>query len=241
CRRNAWFREAARCAPRIEAGQPEAAGYKPVRVLTAHTADDMRESVLMRVLRGAGPSGLAAMPVSRGRILRPLISLSRRDVLDYLNEKNISWREDSTNADTRFLRNRVRRRLIPLLDEAFPRWQAGITALAQTQSLAAQFIQSEAAARVQWQPAPLSLCTNTGIFFAQPPIIREEALFQAIDQLLPSAASRTIRRKNIHRFCAGSLTAADLGPLRLTKNSHQITLSLFSDPRSRNRSFGVIV
>jgi tRNA(Ile)-lysidine synthase len=233
-RHRAWFREAARLE--AESGVPAAA--LPVRVLTAHTADDMRETVLMRLLRGAGPSGLAAMPVSRGRILRPLLSLSRCDVLDYLSEKNISWREDSTNADIRFLRNRVRRCLIPLLEESFPQWRGGIAALAETQSLVADFIQSEAALRVQWQPAPQSLYTNAGTFFAQPPIIREEALFQGIDQLLPAArASHTIKRKNIHRFCEGGITAIDLGPLRLTRDSHRITISIFSDPRSRIRLF----
>jgi tRNA(Ile)-lysidine synthase len=232
-RHRAWFREAARLE--TESGAPG------VRVLTAHTADDMRETVLMRLLRGAGPSGLAAMPVSRGRILRPLLALSRRDVLSYLSEKNISWREDSTNADIRFLRNRVRRCLIPLLDESFPHWRVGITSLAETQSITADFIQSEAALRVQWQPASSSsLYTDTETFFAQPPIIREEALFQGIDKLLPdSRASRTIKRKNIHRFCEGGITAINLGPLRLTKNPRLITVSLFSDPRSQNRLFTV--
>ena len=233
-RHRAWFREAAR----LEARRPEAV---PTRVLTAHTADDMRETVLMRILRGAGPSGLAAMPVSHGRILRPLIALSRCDVLNYLNEKNISWREDSTNTDIHFFRNRVRRCLIPLLEESFPQWQGGIAALGETQSLVADFIQSEAASRIQWQPAPHSLYTDTENFFAQPPIIREEALFQGIDQLLPAArTSHTIRRKNIHRFCKGGITAIDLGPLRLTKDSQRITIALFSDPRSRIRLFRAV-
>jgi tRNA(Ile)-lysidine synthase len=234
-RRRAWFREAAQWEAGLGAKRPEAAGRETVRVLTAHTADDVRETVLMRLLRGAGPSGLAAMPVSRGRILRPLISLSRRDVLNYLSEKNICWREDSTNTDIRFLRNRVRRCLIPLLEESFPQWRGGIAALAQTQSLVADFMQSEAALRVQWQPAPQSLSTDTETFFAQPFIIREEALFQGIDQLLPSArASHTIKRKNIRRFCEGGITAIDLGALRLKKDLRRITISIFSDPRSRN-------
>jgi len=242
-RRRAWFREAARL---------EAESNGQVRVLTAHTANDALETVLMRVLRGAGPSGLAAMPVSRGRILRPLLALSRRDVLDYLNEKNISWREDSTNRDTQFLRNRVRHCLIPLLNEHFSQWQEGIAALAETQSLVANFIHSEATSRICWESVtreqglgtgehrtenlagcqnaqiannnPQSLSTNTETFFAQPPIIREEALFQAIDRLLPSA-SHTIKRKNVRRFCEGKITAIDLGPLRLTKDSRQIIIS----------------
>jgi len=223
-RRRAWFREAARL---------ETEGRGQVRILTAHTADDMRETVLMRVLRGAGPSGLAAMPVSRGRILRPLISLSRRDVLDYLNEKNISWREDSTNRDTQFLRNRVRHCLIPLLTEQFPQWQGGVAAFAETQSLVADFMQSEATLRVQWQPTPHSLHTDAETFFAQPAIIREEALFQGIDRLLPSArASHTIKRKNIRRFCEGAITAIDLGPLRLTKDSRQVIILKTPTPYS---------
>ena len=241
-RRRAWFRYARRLEAEsgIPAASPEAAAKRPVaagvRVLTAHTADDMRETVLMRILSGSGPSGLAAMPVSHGCILRPLIALSRRDVLNYLNEKAISWRDDSTNTDRQFLRNRIRHCLIPLLEESFPQWRVGVTAVAETQSLAADFIQSEAARRVQWQPAFHALYTNAETFFAQPLIIREEALFQGIDQLLPSArASHSIKRKNIRRFCEGNITAIDLGPLRLTRDSHRITILIFSDPRSRIR------
>jgi len=235
-RRRAWFRS----AQRLEA---ESGGQ--VRVLTAHTADDVRETVLMRILRGAGPSGLAAMPVSRGRILRPLLALNRRDVLDYLSEKKIAWREDSTNRDTLFFRNRVRHCLIPLLTEHFPQWQAGVAALAETQSLAADFIQHEAASRVQWEVGNRewgvgnddsclhALSTDAEAFFAQAPIIREEALFQAIDRLLPSArVSRTIKRKNIRRFCQGKFPAIDLGPLHLTKDQRQVIIQKTPIPHS---------
>jgi tRNA(Ile)-lysidine synthase len=142
-RRRALLRE----GRRIEA---ETGG--PVRILTAHTRDDALETALMRVLRGAGPAGLAAMPPCRGRFVRPLLALSRADVLRYLAEKNIPWREDSTNADTRFLRNRIRHRLIPLLNESFPHWRTGLAALAETQSLAAAFIRDEARRLVCWAP-----------------------------------------------------------------------------------------
>jgi tRNA(Ile)-lysidine synthase len=205
---------------------------KPVRIFVAHTADDMRETTLMRILRGSGPSGLAAMPASRGRILRPLISLRRHDVLDYLAERNIAWREDSTNADTRFLRNRIRRLLIPHLNEHFPQWGGAIAALAETQSLTAEFIRKEAANRIKWQipnpprrhcrpPTPHSLFTNIEIFFSQPIIIREEALFQGINKLgIPAK----IKRTNIRRFAKGKLAAVDLGPLQIRCDSHHITI-----------------
>jgi len=224
-RHRAWFRE----AKRLDA-----------RILVAHTADDALETTLMRIFRGAGPSGLAPMPASRGLIIRPLITLRRSDVIAYLTEKKLPWREDSSNSDIRFLRNHIRHRLIPQLSESFPNWRTTLMAFAETQSLAADFIQSEASARVLWQPLENSQCpclyADAGLFFAQPLIIREEALFQGIDALLSlarvSIPSRTVKRKNIRRFSEGAISAADLGPVRIRKNSRQIILSPVPSPWS---------
>jgi len=218
-RRRAWLHELRRI------------GAVPAAILVAHTADDMLETALMRILRGVGPSGLAAMPARRGHILRPLLTLSRSDVIRYLTEKNISWREDATNTDTQFLRNRIRHCLIPQLSEHFPQWRGGIAAMAETQSLAADFIRDEAINRVKWEnnnpqspvPSPQSLYTDASSFFAQAPIIREEALFQGINLL---GCSGNIKRKNIRKFSQGTINAIDLGPIRLRKDSQQITLSL---------------
>jgi tRNA(Ile)-lysidine synthase len=225
-RRRAWFREAKRL---------EALPEKPkVRILVAHTADDALETTLMRILRGAGPAGLAAMPASRGRIIRPLINLRRSDIIDYLTEKKIPWREDSSNSDIRFLRNRMRHRLIPMLNESFPNWRTALTAFAETQSLAAEFIRNEAKDRVLWQPLSDSqgLYTDAGVFFTQPVIVREEALFQGIDTLLarlpawPTAHSQTIKRANIRRFCEGEKKAVDLGHIRLKKDAKRVFISI---------------
>jgi len=247
-RHHAWFREARRLEtlPAIlSAILPLALpSALPVRILTAHTADDMLETALMRIFRGAGPSGLAAMPANRGSLLRPLITLSRRDILDYLADRNITWREDSTNMDTQFLRNRVRHCLIPQLNEHFPQWRTTLTALAETQSLTAEFIDDEASRRVLWQlSTPSSLHTDAEAFFAQPAIIREEALFQGIDRLLPSshdtARSRkikrvNIRRVNIRRFSEGAITAVDLGPLDLRRKGEHIVLSVKKNKARRS-------
>jgi len=246
-RHRAWFREAAR----LEGALPEAEGGKRVRVLVAHTADDMLETVLMRVLRGVGPSGLAAMPVCRGRILRPLLALGRRDVLSYLALKKIPWREDSTNTDTRYLRNRIRHRLIPLLASDFPQWRTAIAALAETQSLAAAFIVDEANLRVKWQSLPETggfsrkldseLCTDEANFFAQSAIVREEALFQGIDVLLAGAGcsgvpGSGVKRSNIRRFSKRDVSAADLGLVRLRRESGTIILSV--QKRSSGSEYG---
>jgi tRNA(Ile)-lysidine synthase len=227
-RRRALFREGRRI---------EAETGAPVRILTAHTRDDALETALMRVLRGAGPAGLAAMPAGRGRILRPLLALGRADVLRYLQDKNLSWREDSTNADTRFLRNRIRHSLIPLLCETFPHWRTGIAALAETQSLAAAFIAGEARRRVSWALEGGFLCTGAETFFAQSPIIREEALFLGIGRYLKFLAGKnmlavknrqpgkTVRRASVRRFCAGLAGAADLGTLRVRRAGDKVIIA----------------
>ena len=195
-------------------------------ILTAHTRDDALELALMRILRGAGPAGLAAMPVRKGRFLRPLLFIDRAEVVKYLAEKKILWREDSTNTDENFLRNRVRRRLVPLLNEFFPSWKNGLSGMAATQSQAADFIAGEARRRVSWEREKGSLVTNAENFFSQPQIIREEALFPAVDELLSGGKSSVPKRSVIRRFCAGSVPAADLGLLRVRREGEKIALSI---------------
>jgi len=228
-RRRAFFREAARLG-------------ENVLILTAHTRDDLLETALMRVLRGSGPAGLAAMPVKKGRLLRPLLSVTRADAVEYLKAKNIPWREDSTNADEKLLRNRIRRRLIPLLDESFPSWKAALSGMAETQSFAASFLEDETQRRIKWGmgngecpvlfSTPL-LSTGEENFFAQPLIIREEAVFQGIDRLLAGregcAAKEgcaAVKRAVVRRFCAGNITAADLGPVRVRREGGKIVLNI---------------
>jgi tRNA(Ile)-lysidine synthase len=182
-------------------------------VLIAHTRGDLLETLLMRCLRGGGPRGLAAMPQRTAGpipIVRPLLLLSRADVLEYLELKKIPFRTDSTNEDDRFLRNKVRNRLVPVLEDLFPHWAKGIESLGITQSFAASFIEAEAEKRIVWEADGQGLRTDAASFFAQPRIIREEALFQGIDK------RRTLfqaRRAGVRCFCAGEKTAVDLGSL----------------------------
>ena len=86
------------------------------KVALAHHADDQAETLLLRLLRGSGGSGLCAMaPKSAGRYVRPLLCLSRDEIEGYLKDRGIPWRDDSSNASLDFLRNRIRHELIPIL------------------------------------------------------------------------------------------------------------------------------
>ena len=101
---------------------------------TGHTLDDQAETVLLQLLRGAGPDGLAGMTVRGGRLLRPLLGARRAETRACCAAIGLEWREDPTNAGDGPLRNRVRQRLLPLLEELRP---GATRALARTAALAA--------------------------------------------------------------------------------------------------------
>ena len=88
-------------------------------VATAHTRDDQAETVLMRLIRGAGPGGFAGIRPRVGSVVRPLLDVRRGELREYLALRGLSHREDPSNRDERVLRNRVRHRLIPFLAEHF--------------------------------------------------------------------------------------------------------------------------
>jgi tRNA(Ile)-lysidine synthase len=86
------------------------------RVALGHTRDDQAETVLFRMLRGSGLAGLAGIhPTTPDGIIRPMLDVSRSDVESYLRERGIVWREDQSNQDLRFARNRIRHHLLPQL------------------------------------------------------------------------------------------------------------------------------
>jgi tRNA(Ile)-lysidine synthase len=89
-------------------------------IALAHHADDQAETILMRLLRGSGASGLAAMtPRGPGRLFRPLLGLSRAALIAYLEAIGATWVTDQSNASPRILRNRLRGELLPLLEREF--------------------------------------------------------------------------------------------------------------------------
>ena len=93
----------------------EGAGW----IVLAHTRDDQAETVLLRLLRGSGSAGLGAMRARAGHLLHPMLGVTRRDVLEHLAAHGLEWREDPSNGDPAFLRNRVRHELIPYLESRF--------------------------------------------------------------------------------------------------------------------------
>ncbi len=94
--------------------------YSASKIALGHHADDNAESILMHLLRGTGPLGLTGIPPVRdGRIIRPLIGLTRKDILAFLELGGFAFMRDRSNLDTRYLRNRIRRELLSDLKEHY--------------------------------------------------------------------------------------------------------------------------
>src|SRR3954447_16618698 len=87
---------------------------------TGHTLSDQAETVLMRLCSSPGRRGLLGMAPRRGRLVRPLLGMTRAETEQYCREHGLSWRTDPSNADPRFTRARVRHELLPLLERIAP-------------------------------------------------------------------------------------------------------------------------
>lgn len=92
-------------------------------LVTAHHADDSLETFFINLSRGTGLAGLTGIPEHTSRVIRPLLPFNKKDILNHANEKNLSWREDQSNEDTKYLRNKIRKELIPVLKEMFPAFE----------------------------------------------------------------------------------------------------------------------
>ncbi|MBI3321289.1 MAG: tRNA lysidine(34) synthetase TilS [Candidatus Omnitrophica bacterium] len=166
CAREGWSLEDG--ARRIRYGvlREVAQCHSATHVALAHTADDQAETVLMRLLRGTGLMGLTAIPITRTLdeepaqakrsaqagvwLVRPLLETWRQDVLAHVERAHLSYREDITNADPRFLRNRIRHELLPLLERNYnPNIKSALVQLAEQSRWDYAYLQ--AAAGKQWK------------------------------------------------------------------------------------------
>jgi tRNA(Ile)-lysidine synthase len=169
------------------------------RIATAHTADDQAETVLLRVLRGAGPAGVGGIaPRSDdGVLVRPLLRATRAEVLAYAAARGLAWREDPSNADPRYARSRLRRDWLPGLRDAFnPRLLRALGDLAEAARDESAWIDAlvavEADRRFRIEPGE-----GDG-----DPIMRIEAAGW-LPAETPDALARRLVRRALHRLGAG--------------------------------------
>ena len=202
---------------------------KASKVATAHTLDDQAETVLLRLMRGAGTKGLAGIypeiKVEGGSIVRPLLGVRRAELRAWLESLGQAWCEDATNADLSFTRNRVRHKLLPVIESEFG--AASLERLAETAEIAHA---EEEYWRAQLEPLLRELTADGEYRFSldallqQPLAIRRRLVraaaqklnvtldFQHVEQVLALAQSG--ERKTIS-LPDGLRASAETGSLRL--------------------------
>ena len=179
----------------------------PGLIATAHNADDNAETVLLHLIRGTGPRGLGGIPPRRGRIVRPLLGVTRAEILAWLEENGVPHVEDSTNAADDCLRNRVRHRLLPLLRAENPRFAEAAGRAAALIRAEDEYLSRLAARAAEgcrtgegWSCAALS---------ALEPVLRRRILLSMLETLsLESPAETCVR--DLERLITGSKPSAVL-------------------------------
>lgn len=114
------------------------------KIATAHTANDNAETVLMHMVRGTGLKGLGGIAPVSDRLIRPMLDITRSNVLAFLEEYNLSFVDDSSNATDSFLRNRMRHHIFPLLEQENPRLAEKMSAMALRLRLDEQYLSEQA-------------------------------------------------------------------------------------------------
>ncbi len=154
-------------------------------VVTGHTADDVAETVLMNLARGAGLRGLASIPPVRGKVQRPLIGCTRKEILDYLNELDQPYRTDPTNLAGKYARNRVRLEVLPVLEELYPAAAGNIARAASLFREDLEVLEGLAGGILEMRGEEVVLPPDG--LMELPPALRRHAVRLAYSSLVPDA------------------------------------------------------
>jgi tRNA(Ile)-lysidine synthase len=156
-------------------------------IALGHTADDQAETLLMRLLRGGGPAGLAGIPAKRVPFIRPLLQVHRHSILEYLRATGIPWVEDSSNMSRNYLRSRIRLDLIPTLRAYHPniaqRLHHVADMLRADNDVLEQRTEDLAKQVLSWRVGNTMLAIRRAPFAAAPLAMQRRLLRYAMDRL----------------------------------------------------------
>jgi tRNA(Ile)-lysidine synthase len=155
-------------------------------VATGHTQDDQAETVLLRLLRGAGGRGLSGIRIRRGSIIRPLLECRRADLRRYLHDRGERFCEDSSNTDIAIARNHLRHRLLPVIEEIAPGGTSAIAraaSLAQADEACLSTLAYDAAPRVLVSSEDGVVRVNAVALAAEPIAVARRLIRHAIEQV----------------------------------------------------------
>lgn len=172
---------------------------------TGHHREDLIETVILRVLQGAGVAGLAGIPETRELdsgilVIRPLLATSKRNILDHLANTGLSWREDPSNACQDYSRNLVRHRILPTILNAFPNSAAAVPRFARRNAEIAGFIRRAAARSIRWERTNDGFHVSADAFWEADSVLRIESVLGLMnrtgdEERIPARMLDVLRRK----------------------------------------------
>lgn len=189
--RRGWSLEVAGRFARYRFFDEVAAAEGCRRIAVGHHRDDQIETILMRFLQGAGSDGLSGMRPQRGRVIRPLLEQPRAAILAYLRERGLRYRVDASNVSPRFVRNRIRHRLLPLLRSDYnPQLDDALWRMATLLADEADYLdeQAEQVLAAALRPWPGGVWLERAPLLAAPSALRRRALRLAWWRLQPPPA-----------------------------------------------------
>jgi tRNA(Ile)-lysidine synthase len=206
------------------------------RVALGHTADDQAETLLIRLLRGSGPAGLAGIPPVRLPFIRPLIAVSRQVISLYLQTERFSWVKDSSNEHVVYLRNRVRLDLLPKLQQYNPKIVRRLNELADMLRADSQVLEQQVdewvVQTLDWQ-ASNGVEIRCSLFGTAPVAIQRRLLRRAIDALVLSPETIGFRHvEGLRQFIVSGNDGRRYGlPGQILAERHAKTVLLWNAHR----------
>ncbi len=211
--------------------------YQVNKIAIAHNLDDQAETILLRIIRGTGLLGLGGMKISRPlknnpriQIIRPLLEVKRKEILDYLKEKNLFFVTDSSNKSRIYLRNRIRLELLPLLAEYNPRIKESLAKLAAACQEDFAFIERSAASFLPkiLKKSKKKLVLNVKEFLKTPEGLQKEILRLALNSLFkkPLTFSAIESLQSLIIKGKGKVSLSLPGKLKATRLHQDLFLSL---------------
>jgi tRNA(Ile)-lysidine synthase len=171
------------------------------RIALAHHRDDQAETIFYRIMRGTGLDGLAGMPIMRDHLyIRPLLAVTRSEILQYATERQLSWVEDSSNHKLLYARNRIRHQLLPEIESTYnPRFKNSLIRLAELAREQHEFMESitEELSREVIYAAPDRMGLRLAPFLQQHPFLQYYLLKKVLAQIEPPCQIESVRLQKL--------------------------------------------
>ena len=191
--------------------QEALASIKGDRVAVAHTRDDQAETVIMRLVRGAGSTGLSAMTPRREHVIRPLLDVTRSELQEFLRALGETWREDATNLDRAIPRNRIRHAVMPELRAINAQADAALARAAELLRGDDEFLEKLANAAfvriVETEDEKETVTIDAGEFLKLPAAVARRVARYALETANPSRTYGLEEADELRRVLAGTLRA----------------------------------